>query len=203
MKRILILATVVIAIAAIGVAFKPSPTLTVGAAAPVFTLTGVDGKTYNLADYKGKIVVLEWTNAGCPFVIGHYRSGNMQSLQKKYTEKGVVWLAVNSTNANNPEFKSPDQAKKIESEWKPAYTAQLYDSDGKIGKLYNAKTTPHIFVIDKNGNLAYQGAIDDDRSTNGGKNAKVNYLSQAADALLAGKQPETTSTNPYGCSVKY
>ncbi|MBC8044690.1 MAG: thioredoxin family protein [Rhizobacter sp.] len=184
------------------VAFAPAPTA-IGSAAPSFTLTDLDGKSHSLADFKGKTVVLEWTNPNCPFVVAHYKSNNMQSLQKKYTDKGVVWLAVNSTNDQSGEFMSVADLKKNRTEWKSAYTAQLIDADGKVGRLYNAKTTPHMFIVDKDGKLVYQGGIDDAAGTSGGKDAKVNYVAQALDAVLAGKEVPTATTKSYGCSVKY
>lgn len=171
--------------------------------APNFTLTDLSGKSHALSDFKGKIVVLEWTNPGCPFVVGQYKTGNMQALQKKYTQKGVVWLAINSTNPNHGNHKSKEELAEIYNEWKAAYSAQLVDEDGAVGKLYSAKTTPHLFIIDKEGKLAYQGAIDDDRSTKGGANAKINYVENALDELLAGKTVSKSLTNPYGCGVKY
>ena len=169
--------------------------------APVFSLADLDGKTRNLSDYKGKIVVLEWTNPNCHFVMRHYGSGDLQLLQKKYTEKGIVWLTINSTNSSSSEYSNPTESKEKYTEWKAAFTAQLVDADGKVGKMYGAKTTPHIFIIDKNGAIAYQGAVDDD--PRGKKETKVNYVSDALDALLAGKPVVTTATQPYGCSVKY
>jgi peroxiredoxin len=175
----------------------------VGKPAPDFKLADLNGKTHALSDFNGKIVVLEWTNPGCPFVVGHYKTGNMQSLQKKYTEAGVIWLAVNSTSPSHRDSKSAQELKDEYTGWKAAYTAQLIDADGKFGKLYDAKTTPHMFIIDQSGNLAYQGAIDDDRSTKGGKEATVNYVSQALDELLAGKSVSVKMTKQYGCSIKY
>lgn len=171
--------------------------------APNFTLTDLSGNSHSLSDFKGKPVVLEWTNPGCPFVVAHYKTGNMQSLQKKYKEKDVVWLVMNSTNPDHHDYKSSKGLSEIYTEWKADYTAQLIDKTGEVGKLYNAKTTPHMYIIDKTGKLAYQGAIDDDRSTNGGTKAEVNYVQRALDELLAGKTVSTSLTRPYGCSIKY
>jgi peroxiredoxin len=180
-----------------------SGTAEIGKAVANFTVTNADGKAVSLTDYKGKTVVLEWTNPGCPFVVAHYANGNMPSLQKKYADKGVVWLLVNSTNSTKKDFKSGKELKAQFAEWKAAAADVLLDSDGKVGKAFNAKTTPHMFIIDKEGKLAYAGAIDDDPSTNGGKDAKVNYVSKALDELIAGKAVTETSTKQYGCSVKY
>ncbi|ACF12705.1 alkyl hydroperoxide reductase/ Thiol specific antioxidant/ Mal allergen [Chloroherpeton thalassium ATCC 35110] len=180
-----------------------APESEVGKLAPDFSLKDTDGKTHKLGDYKGKTVVLEWTNPGCPFVVGHYKTGNMQQLQEKYTEAGVVWLTVNSTNPAHPNHLSAEAlAEKFQS-WESHASANLLDEDGKVGELYGAKTTPHMFIIDKNGKLAYAGAIDDDRSTNGGANASVNYVAQALDELLAGKSVSVKQTKQYGCGVKY
>lgn len=175
----------------------------IGKPAPSFTLKSVDGKDVSLSSFKGKIVVLEWTNPGCPFVIGHYKNGNMPKLQKELTDKGVVWLAINSTNKNHKDHLTESEFKAQMSEWKANASAYLLDEDGKVGKMFDAKTTPHMFVIDKNGNLAYMGAIDDDRSANGGKDAKVNYVKKAVDELLAGKEVSEKVTKQYGCSIKY
>ncbi len=177
--------------------------LETGKPAPEFEASNLDGKTVKLSDYKGKIVVLEWINEGCPFSRGHYLSGNMQALQKEYTGKGVVWLTINSTNTAHPEYHSPSAEKALMAEWKSFATDHLVDPSGTVGHLYGAKTTPHMFVIDAAGNLRYTGAIDDHRGTDGGKNASVNYVRTALDALLAGKDVTVTTTTPYGCSVKY
>ncbi len=175
----------------------------IGKSAPDFTLQDINGKAVKLSDYKGKLVVLEWINEGCPFVKGHYENGHMPSLQQKYTGEGVVWLTINSTRPDNPEAYNAEKSKVILTQWSSHATANLMDEDRTVGHLYEAKTTPHMFVIDKEGVLRYQGAIDDDRSANGGKDAKVNYVARSLDALMAGKDIETTSTRPYGCSVKY
>lgn len=177
--------------------------VSVGDAAPDFFLKDITGKTVKLSDLKGKTVVLEWTNPGCPFVVGHYANGNMQAVQAKYTAKGVVWLTINSTNASHKDAKSPEEFQKVFTEWKSSASANLLDGDGSVGQTYGAKTTPHMFIISANGTLAYNGAIDDDRSVNGGANAKINYVSAALDEVLAGKAIETSVTKPYGCSVKY
>lgn len=178
------------------------PPLT-GKTAPGFSLNDVDGKTVKLSDFKGKIVVLEWINEGCPFVKGHYENGNMPSLQQKYTTQGIVWLTINSTRPDHPEAYNASKSKEILAQWHSHATANLMDEDRTVGHVYDAKTTPHMYVIDKEGILRYQGAIDDDRSTSGGKKATVNYVAQALDALIAGKEVTTATTKSYGCSVKY
>jgi glutathione peroxidase-family protein len=177
--------------------------LTTGNAAPDFSLTDIDGVTHKLSDFKGKVVVLEWMNPGCPFVVGHYANGNMPKLQKKYTDDGVIWLTINSTRPDHPEAQTAEQCKKTFVAWHSAATANLMDEDRKIGHLYNAKTTPHMFIVSPDGNITYQGAIDDDRSTGGGANAKVNYVAQALDEMEAGKPVSISTTKSYGCSVKY
>jgi hypothetical protein len=177
--------------------------LTVGALAPDFMLKDIYGKTFRLSDFKGKTVVLEWINVGCPFVKGHYNNGNMQRLQKKYTTEGVIWLTINSTRPDHPEAFTADECQKIFADWKSMATANLMDEERTVGHLYEAKTTPHMFIITSLGTIAYNGAIDDDRSTDGGVNAKVNYVEEALEALKAGKAVSVVTTKPYGCSVKY
>jgi len=144
--------------------------VSVGEAAPDFSLKDITGKTVKLSDFKGKTVVLEWTNPGCPFVVGHYANGNMPAVQAKYTAKGVVWITINSTNAEHKDAKSPEEFQKVLSEWKSSATANLLDAEGTVGQTYGAKTTPHMFIISSNGTLAYNVAIDDDRSVVGGAN---------------------------------
>jgi peroxiredoxin len=176
----------------------------VGKAAPNFSLPDTNGKTHNLADLKGKYVVLEWYQPDCPFVRKHYRSGNMQSLQKEYTAKGVVWLSIDSSapgeEGNYPAVKLNEFAAKDAA----ARTALLMDPSGDVGRLYDARTTPDMYIIDPKGNLVYKGAIDNKRSTDlDDVKSATNYVKTALDAVLAGKSVSTTSTQPYGCSVKY
>ena len=164
--------------------------------APDFTLTDQKGNTVKLADFTGKVVVLEWTNPDCPFVQRHYKAGTMAGLAKTYGAKGVVWLAINSTYYMNRE-KNAAWAEKQQI----AYPV-LDDHEGKVGMAYGAKNTPHMFVIDAKGNIVYQGAIDDNKD--GEKKAGVvNYVALALDAVLAGKPVAIPETRPYGCSVKY
>jgi hypothetical protein len=162
-------------------------------------------QAHPLSNYKGKILVLEWVNKGCPFVKKHYGSGNMQALQKKYKEKGVAWVGVvSSAKGKEGYFKNAAQAAAWQKEQGALQDALILDPDGEIGQRYGAKATPHMFVIDAQGKLAYKGAIDDKPSADPGdiKSAK-NYVAQALDALLAGKRPAVPETKAYGCSVKY
>jgi len=174
-----------------------------GKPAPDFTVTDLAGKPVSLADYKGKTVVLEWHNFGCPFVQKHYRSGNMQALQKKYG-KDVVWLAVNSTNKSASDWMEPGPLNAELKRFEAQPAAYLVDEPGKMGLAYGAKTTPHMYIIDPSGKVVYNGAIDDKRSTDVAdvKTAK-NYVVAALDELKAGKPVSTATTTPYGCTVKY
>lgn len=176
----------------------------VGKTAPAFTLSDWDGKSRKLSDFKGKIVVLEWFNQGCPFVKKHYDSNNMQSLQKKYTGKGVVWLSICSSAEGKQGADSGAGHKKLFKEKGAAPTAVLLDSEGTVGHLYGAKATPHMFVIDGKGVLVYAGAIDDNNSADkeAVKTAK-NYVAAAVDETIAKKPVTTNSTKAYGCSIKY
>lgn len=175
-----------------------------GQPAPDFTATDVDGKTVKLSDFAGKTVVLEWTNHMCPFVRKHYDSGNMQALQTKYTGQDVVWLTINSSAEGKEGYTTPDQAKALMAEEKSAETNRLLDPSGEIGKLYSAKTTPHMFVVDPNGTIAYAGAIDSNDSFKQETiEGATNYVAQAIDALAANKPVEMAQTKPYGCGVKY
>ncbi len=176
----------------------------VGKEAPEFTLTDSLGKSHSLSDFKGKVVVLEWLNHGCPFVVKHYSSGNMQGLQKDYTGKGVVWLSIVSSAPGKQGHMTPEQTNAAKAEKGSAATAILLDEDGKVGKLYDAKTTPQMFVIDAEGKLAYAGAIDSIKSTDAADIPNsTNYVKEALDAVLRGEPVKTAVTTPYGCSVKY
>ncbi len=176
----------------------------VGKPAPDFTATAIDGSTVTLSAYKGKPVVLEWTNHECPFVAKHYGSGNMQKTQKAAVEGGAVWLSIVSSAPGKEGHVTPEEAKKIVADTGALATARILDEKGEIGKLYGAKTTPHMFVIDKDGTLVYAGAIDDKPSTDpktveGAKN----YVTAALDDLAAGRPVQTAQTEAYGCGVKY
>lgn len=175
-----------------------------GKGAPKFSLKDVNGAVHNLKDYRGKYVVLEWINFDCPFVKKHYNSGNMQSLQKKYTDKDVVWLAINSSAPGKQGNYSTEEILKRSQDHEAAFSAYLIDANGEVGKMYGAKTTPHMFIVDPEGRVVYAGAIDDIKSTNVADIEKAsNYVSIALDAVLSGNDVEVTMTKPYGCSVKY
>lgn len=182
----------------------PAQPAEVGKEAPAFTLTSVEGKEHSLADFRGKYVVLEWTNYDCPFVRKHYQSGNMQSLQREFTEKGVIWLSVNSSAPGKQGHFTAEEWKRRMAEWKVAPTAVLLDSDGKVGRAYGAQTTPHIFIVNPEGVLIYAGAIDDKPSPNPADiQGATNYVRAVLEPALAGQAVEPKSTKPYGCSVKY
>lgn len=176
----------------------------VGKRAPDFTLTDLSGEKHELSDLKGKFVVLEWVNFGCPFVRKHYGSENMQKLQKEFVDKGVVWLSICSSAPGKQGNETPDTAKSGFAQFGSAATAYLVDADGKVGRLYSAKTTPEMFVINPEGVLIYAGAIDDKPtpapSTVAGSN---NYVKAALNEATSGKTVSVPSTKPYGCSVKY
>jgi peroxiredoxin len=174
-----------------------------GAPAPDFSLPSSDGRTVRLADFKGKVVVLEWFNLGCPFVRKHYQGGAMQALQAELAAKGVAWLTVNSTNPKHGDHLSPEQQDAQAREKGLKSAAVLLDPDGAVGRLYGAKTTPHMFVVDPAGNVAYQGAIDDQPLPAGDPKAAKNHVRAAVEELLAGKAVSTPETRPYGCGVKY
>jgi peroxiredoxin len=172
----------------------------VGETAPAFSLKGVDGKTYSLADFKGKAVVLEWVNPNCPFSDRHAREHTMSDLHRKYGQ--VVWLGINSTNAEHSNFLKPADYQAYNTKNGIVYPT-LYDATGKVGHLYDAKTTPHMFIVDPQGKIVYNGAIDDDPMGRKGKVERVNYVDGGLTAELGGKQPNPAATKPYGCSVKY
>ena len=174
-----------------------------GKRAPEFTAKDINGKIHKLADYKGKIVVLEEYNLDCPFCANHFKSGAMQELQAYAASKGVVWLLVNSVNAKASNYRNPAAAKKEWQAEKIKAAAWIDDSSGAIGKAYGLRTTPHMVVIDKDGVVAYNGAIDNNPSTDEDPRKARNYVREAIDKLLAGGQPAVTSTKPYGCGVKY
>jgi peroxiredoxin len=176
----------------------------VNAPAPAFTATDWKGKTVSLADYKGKYVVLEWHNKGCPFVKKYYGSGAMQKLQKEWTSKDVVWLTVLSSAKGNEGFDDATGAKVDMTSSKASPTDVILDADGKVGHAYGAQTTPHMFVIDKTGNLIYNGAIDDKPTAEASDiPASTNYVSLALNESMAGKTLSHPTTKPYGCGVKY
>jgi len=176
----------------------------VGSAAPDFSLTDAQGKTHSLSQYKGKYVVLEWFNPECPFVKKHYGTSNMQNLQKQYTDKGVVWLTIDSNAPGTEGSITPEQAQKVSASWKTHQTALLLDPEGKAGRAYGAKNTPNMVIISPEGKIAYEGAIDSKASPNPADiPSSTNYVKAALDESLAGKRITTPQTKPYGCSVKY
>jgi peroxiredoxin len=176
----------------------------IGAPAPDFTATDIKGQSFKLSDQKGKIVVLEWTNPGCPFVVKHYGSKNMQTLQKTHADQGVVWVSINSSAAGKEGNLTQEAAAKLVADQGINSSHYVLDASGEIGKLYHAKTTPHMFVIDKEGKLAYAGAIDSIASASADDIAKAeNYVTKAIEAIGKGEAIATTTTAPYGCSVKY
>lgn len=176
----------------------------VGTTAPDFSLTDSKGKTQTVSQYKGKYVVLEWFNPDCPFVKKHYGSGNMQKLQEEFTAKGVVWLSIDSSAPGLEGNLTAEQAEKKIAELKSKQTALVLDPDGKAGHTYGAKNTPHMFVINPEGKIIYEGAIDSKASPNPADIASsTNYVKVALDESLAGKTVSNANTKPYGCSVKY
>lgn len=178
--------------------------INIGEPAVDFTLQDADGKTVTLADFEGKTVVLEWTNHQCPFVVKHYDSDNMQNLQKKYTAKDVVWLSIISSADGKQGSVTAEEAKTLTTDRSAAPTHVLFDRDGKIGKAYGAKTTPHMYVINTAGELVYKGAIDSISSSSKNDVSKAeNYVDLALTEVLAGKPVSQSATRPYGCSVKY
>jgi hypothetical protein len=175
-----------------------------GAPAPSFAAQDITGKTVRLADFAGKTVILEWTNNGCPFVQKHYDSGNMQTLQRRHTDAGGVWLVVASSAPGKQGYVTPDEARTDLSRWEASPSGFLLDPDGVIGHLYDARATPQMVVIDRTGKLAYIGAIDDNPSSDP-KDVKTakNYVAAALDDLAAGRPIAVSATRAYGCSVKY
>lgn len=191
----------------IALALAPTPAFAdavPGKPAPTFEAKDANGKAVKLGDYSGKWVVLEWFNKDCPYVRKHYGSKNMQTLQADYTKKGVIWLTVNSSATGKQGHTSPEETLKVAKAEGSNATTTLLDHDGKIGKAYGAKTTPHMFVIDPKGLVVYAGAIDDNDSSNPETiKAAKNYVRAALDAGMEGKKIETATARPYGCGVKY
>ena len=176
----------------------------VGTNAPDFSLTDSKGKTQSVSQYKGKYVVLEWFNPECPFVRKHYGSGNMQKLQEEFTGKGVVWLTMDSNAPGLEGNLTAEQANAKMAEWKTKQTAFILDPDGKAGRSYGAKNTPHMFVINPEGKIVYEGAIDSKATPNPSDIASsTNYVKVALEESMGGKPVSNANTKPYGCSVKY
>jgi peroxiredoxin len=178
--------------------------VTIGQPAPAFEVKDASGKLVKLSDFKGKHVVLEWTNPNCPFVVKHYGTQNMQGLQKDATGKDVVWLSISSTAPGHVDYlASKDLVAKYQS-WGASSSAMLMDDDGRVGKTYAARTTPHMYIVDPKGVLVYAGGIDDKRSANPADVATAkNFVKGALSELLAGKPVSTPTSAPYGCSIKY
>lgn len=176
----------------------------VGDPAPDFTATDSNGKTHHLADYKGKYVVLEWHNQGCPYTRKHYESGNMQRLQKEWTARGIEWFTVISSAPGTQGYVTASQENDYVRKMNAVPTAVLLDPDGNLGHLYAAKTTPHMYIIDPNGVLIYNGAIDDHPTSDQSDiPSSRNYVSVALQEAMSGKKVTDPATRPYGCSVKY
>ncbi len=182
----------------------PSLAAVPGTPAPDFKGTDSNGKTHTLSEYRGKYVVLEWANKGCPYEQKHYNSGNMEALQRQWTGKGVIWLSIISSAPGEQGNVTPAEENEYLKTMKAAPTAAILDPTGAIGRLYEAKTTPHMFVIDPNGKLLYEGAIDD-KATTDKEDIKTarNYVSETLNDAMSGKPIQVASTRPYGCSVKY
>jgi peroxiredoxin len=193
-----------LAVASMLFSFAIAHAATVGKDAPDFIGTDSLGQTRKLSDYRGEFVVLEWTNNGCPFTRKHYNSGDMQSLQKEWTAKGVVWLTVLSSGPGQQGHMTPSDENAYIAKVHANPTAAILDSNGTIGRLYGAKTTPHMFVIDPSGKLIYEGALDD-RATLDPDDIKSsnNYVTNALAESMAGRPVTIASTRPYGCGVKY
>lgn len=200
-RRLMIVVAAATALAAPAAALA-APVL--GQPAPAFSAVDANGKTRSLAEFKGKTVVLEWNNNGCPYVRKHYDSGNMQSLQKSATQDGVVWLTVISSAPGMQGYVAGADAKAWKAREKAASTDLLLDPKGTVGRAYEAKTTPHMYVIDKTGKLVYMGGIDDKPSSDPASlNGAKNYVTAALADVKAGRPVAQAATRPYGCSVKY
>lgn len=200
MKKLIPLLTLSIAAAAVVAWAAPAN----GKKAPDFTATDTNGKSQSLSQYKGKFVVLEWTNPDCPIVHKHYDSGNMQKLQKEFTAKGVVWLSIDSSAEGKQGNYPNTELNQIMKSRNASPTAIIPDASGSIGRQYGAKTTPHMFVINPDGVLIYQGGIDNIQSADPADIPKAtNYVQAALDEAMAGKPVTTSSSQPYGCAVKY
>jgi len=177
---------------------------TVNQQAPNFTLTAADGETHSLSDFEGKYVVLEWLNYGCPFVQKHYESGNMQQLQKTYTEKDVVWLSIVSSAEGKQGYYPPNEMLEQKKKHDGEMTAILMDTSGEVGRAYGAQVTPHMYVISPEGQLIYKGGIDDKPTTDTADiEGATNYVQLALDQAMSGEEVEVQTARPYGCTVKY
>lgn len=201
MKKATLWPVIIVAAALLAV---PAGAARVGEKAPDFTATDSNGVQQTLSQYVGKFVVLEWHNNGCPYVRKHYNSGNMQKLQKEWTARGVIWLTVISSAPGMQGYVTADQENVYMKQMGAAPTAAILDPAGKLGHLYNAKTSPHMFVINPSGILIYDGAIDDQPTPEPSSIAgATNYVSQALEEAMGGKPVSVATSRPYGCSVKY
>jgi peroxiredoxin len=202
MKRIFVLTTALTLLLMVGISLAWAAR--VGDAAPNFTATDTNGQSHKLSDYAGKFVVLEWHNRGCPYTQKHYNSGNMEKLQREWTARGVVWLTIISSAPGKQGYVTAEDENAYVKQVNAAPTAVLLDPAGTVGHLYDAKTTPHMFVINPQGVLIYNGAIDDKPTPDPSDiSGARNYVSLALTEALAGKSVTTPTTRPYGCSVKY
>ncbi len=198
----------VMSLSALGVFFLTAPVgfadVTVNEQAPDFTLSDTNGEQHSLSQYHGKFVVLEWMNYECPFIKKHYNSQNMQSLQKEFTKKGVIWFSINSSAEGKQGYFLPEQINALMKERGAQPTAYLIDKDGTTGKMYGALTTPHMFIVNPEGKLIYKGAIDDKPSVDPEDIPGAhNYVRAALEEAMAGKPVSVSLTKSYGCSVKY
>lgn len=185
-------------------ALLPAWAVRIGDKAPDFTATDTNGQAHKLSGYAGKFVVLEWHNRGCPYTQKHYTSGNMERLQREWTTRGVIWLTVISSAPGKQGYVTAADENSYVKEMKAAPTAVLLDPTGAVGHLYDAKTTPQMIVINPQGVMIYDGAIDDKATTDTADIAtSKNYVQQALEDAMAGKAVSVSSTRPYGCSVKY
>ncbi|MCZ7592654.1 MAG: redoxin domain-containing protein [Kiritimatiellae bacterium] len=200
MKRLL-------TITLIALTFSALPTyaeVALGAQAPDFTLTDINGAQHTLSDYRGKLVILEWVSHGCPFVKNQYATDNMQSLQRDATGKGIIWLSICSSAEGKQGYLTAEEWPRVNAEKRSAATAVLLDEDGTVGHLYHAKTTPHMYIINEDGTLLYQGGIDSIPSTRPEDLARAkNYVRAALDDIEAGRPVQIPEARPYGCAVRY
>lgn len=202
-RHLLAMGTAALALPSLGIPRLAQAAASVGQPAPDFTLTDTSGRPVKLSQFKGKPVVLEWNNPGCPFVRKHYE-GNMQGLQKEFTGKGVAWLAINSTETASSDHQSPAQLARWLRDKGASPSATLMDEDGQVGALYAARVTPHMYIVNAHGQLVYAGGIDSIPSARQADIEKAtNYVRQGLNELLAGKPVSTPSSQPYGCSIKY
>ncbi|MEC7274381.1 MAG: redoxin domain-containing protein [Verrucomicrobiota bacterium] len=200
MKNILVL----IVLLACYACFTLDAALDSGQLAPEFTLTDSNGSEHSLSDFRGKYVVLEWTNHSCPFVVKHYKEGHMQAQQKAMTDKGVAWLQIVSSAEGKSGYVTKAEANQIRARSQIHSTAMLLDTTGEVGRAYDARVTPHMYLIGPEGLLIYQGAIDSIRSTRASDIEKaINYVRAAYESAVSGETIEHTKTTPYGCGIKY